>query len=57
MEFREVYCNNCKKILGRFNSKFYTEEKIEVLLKIEYSIHVKKGHQIFVRKLKKSKLN
>jgi len=53
MEFREVYCNNCKKILGHFSSKFYTEEKIEGLLKIEYSIHVKKGHQIFVRKFEK----
>jgi len=53
MEFWEVYCNNCKKILGHFSSKFYTEEKIEGLLKIEYSIHVKKGHQIFVRKFEK----
>lgn len=53
MEFREVYCNSCKKILGRFNSKFYSEEKIEVLLKIEYSIHVKSGHQIVIRKFEK----
>lgn len=50
MEFREVYCSSCKKILGRFNSKFYSEEKIEGLLKIEYSIHVKSGHQIAIRK-------
>ena len=33
MEFREVYCLNCKKVLGRYNSKFYSEEKIETLLK------------------------
>lgn len=54
MEFREVYCSSCKKILGRFNSKFYSEEKIEGLLKIEYSIHVKSGHQIVIRKFEKT---
>ena len=28
MEFREIYCSNCKKILGRYNIKFYSEDKI-----------------------------
>ena len=33
MEFREIYCMNCKKILGCYNIKFYNEDKIGELLK------------------------
>ena len=53
MEFREVYCLNCKKVLGRYNSKFYSEEKIEGLLKTEHVTHVRSGHQIYIRKFEK----
>jgi hypothetical protein len=49
MEFREIYCENCKKILGRYNIKFYDENKIEEILKIDHSIHVRKGHEIYLR--------
>ena len=28
MEFREIYCTSCKKVIGRYNIKFYTEDKI-----------------------------
>ena len=53
MEFREVYCSNCKKILGRYNIKFYTEDKISELLNTTHSVHVKNGHQITIRKFEK----
>ncbi len=53
MEFREIYCTNCKKILGRYNIKFYNEDKIEELLKTDHSTHVKSGHQIYIRKFVK----
>ena len=33
MEFKEVYCINCKKVLGRYNIKFYNDDKIGELLK------------------------
>ena len=33
MEFREIYCINCKKVLGRYNIKFYNEDKIAEVLK------------------------
>lgn len=50
MEFREVYCTNCKKVLGRYNVKYYNEDKIGELLKTAHSYHVKSGHQINIRK-------
>ncbi len=54
MEFREVYCNNCKKVLGRYNIKFYTEDKISDLLKTTHVKHVRNGHQVSIRKFLKN---
>ena len=53
MEFQEVYCLNCKKTLGRYNSKFNFEEKIKLLLKTDHITHVRGGHEVSIKKLKK----
>ena len=50
MEFREIYCINCKKVLGRYNIKFYNEDKIGDVLKTTHVTHVRNGHQINIRK-------
>jgi len=42
-----------KEILGRYNIKFYNEDKIEELLKTDHSTHVKSGHQISIRRFVK----
>ena len=55
MEFREVYCVNCKKILGRYNVKFYNEDKIRELLKTTHSVHVRNGHHVNIRKIEKTR--
>ena len=54
MEFREVYCANCKKVLGRYNTKFYSEEKIGELVNTAYTTHIRNGHQINIRKFDKN---
>ena len=46
MKFREIYCNNCKKMLGRYNTKFYDRDKIKEILNSRHSSHVRKGHQV-----------
>ena len=48
-KFRELYCDNCKKKLGRYNAKYYDSEKIKEILKSRHSSHVLKGHQIIIR--------
>jgi hypothetical protein len=53
MEFREIYCINCKKVLGRYNIKFYDDAKIEEVLKTTHVIHVRNGHQVNIRKFVK----
>ena len=50
MEFKEVYCINCKKVIGRYNIKFYNDAKIEELLSTTHSTHIRNGHQVAIRK-------
>jgi len=54
MEFREIYCSNCKKVIGRYNIKFYNDDKIQELLNTVHSTHIRNGHQITIRKFKKN---
>jgi len=54
MEFREVYCSNCKKVLGRYNTKFFDEDKIGELVNTTHSTHIRSGHQINIRKFEKN---
>ncbi len=49
--YTEIYCANCKKSLGRYNTRFYSEDRIVDLLKTTHSVHVKNGHTIHVRKM------
>lgn len=50
MEFREIYCSNCKKVLGRYNIKFYNDDKIREILNIYHITHIRNGHQVTIRK-------
>ncbi len=49
LDYREIYCKNCKKVIGRYNKKFYTEDRIGELLKSIHIQHVRDGHQIEIR--------
>ncbi len=52
MEIREIYCNNCKKVLGRYNVKYYSDDKIGDLIKSSHETHVREGHVIEIRRIK-----
>jgi len=54
LDYSEIYCRNCRKVIGRYNRKFYTEDRIGELLKSSHGEHVKEGHQIEIRLTKKS---
>jgi len=53
LDYSEIYCRNCRKVIGRYNRKFYTEDRIGELLKSSHGEHVKEGHQIEIRLMKK----
>ena len=49
MPHREIYCNNCKKKLGKFNAKYFSENGLGELLNYIDSIHIRHGHDIAIR--------
>ena len=53
LKFTEIYCNSCKKILGKYNLKFYTEDKIKELMKTSHAAHIRNGHQVVIRRFEK----
>jgi len=51
-EFREIYCNDCKKMLARYNVKYYTEDMIAELIQTVHVVHTRGGHHIKIHKKK-----
>jgi hypothetical protein len=52
MEFSEIYCNDCKKVLARYNVKYYSEDMIAELIQTIHVIHTRGGHHIKIHKKK-----
>ena len=55
MEFREIYCNNCKKVIGKYNTKYYSIDKINELISSNHSSHIRDGHDVKLRIIKEKK--
>ncbi|WKT58985.1 hypothetical protein QVH35_02655 [Candidatus Nitrosotenuis chungbukensis] len=55
VEFKEIYCNNCKKALGRYNTKYFSDSKIAELIKSNHTSHYREGHQLSIRKISKNR--
>lgn len=51
MIFKEIYCHNCKKSLGRYNEKYFSDIKIVEIIKANHSSHIHEGHQVVIRKI------
>ena len=49
IKYAEFYCDNCQKILGRYNTKYYDSDKIQEILKFCHPLHVRRGHQVIIR--------
>jgi len=45
-KFRAIYCSNCQKILGQYNTKYFECVKIKEILHSFHSSHAQKGHKI-----------
>jgi hypothetical protein len=52
-EFKEVYCNNCKKTLARYNVKYFSDAKIAELIKSTHAAHYRDGHELDIHKVTK----
>ena len=52
MEFREIYCDSCKKVLARYNVKYYSEDMVAELIQTVHVVHTRGGHHIKIHKKK-----
>ena len=52
MEISEIYCNDCKKVLARYNTKYYSEDMIAGLIQTIHVTHTRGGHHVKIQKKK-----
>ena len=52
VEFREIYCDSCKKVLARYNTKYYSEDMVAELIQTVHVIQTRAGHHIKIHKKK-----
>lgn len=48
MEFKEIYCSNCKKKLGRYNSKYFSDIKLNEIIANNHAPHIREGHSVII---------
>jgi hypothetical protein len=47
--YKEVYCVDCKKVLARYSTRYFTDDNINELVHIHYSSHIREGHEVETR--------
>ena len=47
--FKEIYCSDCKIVLARYSTKYFTDADITELVRLHYSAHIKDGHSVATR--------
>jgi len=52
VEFREIYCDNCKKVLARYNIKYYSEDMVAGLIQTIHVTQTRGGHHIKITEKK-----
>jgi len=45
-KFKEIYCFNCKKALGRYNTDYYSDDKINEIIRKNHYWCTYRGHQL-----------
>jgi hypothetical protein len=49
LKFKEIFCSDCKMVLARYSTKYFTDLNINVLVRSHFSTHIKKGHSMEMR--------
>tara|TARA_Y100000590_G_scaffold392912_1_gene470726 strand:+ start:122 stop:286 length:165 start_codon:yes stop_codon:yes gene_type:complete len=52
LDITEVFCHNCKKILGKYNNAYYSETQIGEVVKTIHASHIREGHDLVIRTAK-----
>jgi hypothetical protein len=49
MIFKEIFCSDCKLVLARYSTKYFTDLNVNVLVRSHFSTHIRKGHSMETR--------
>jgi hypothetical protein len=49
LPFKEIYCSDCKTVLARYSTKYFTDADVNELVHLHYSAHIKNGHSMETR--------
>ncbi|HEY7506798.1 MAG TPA: hypothetical protein VH621_04285 [Nitrososphaera sp.] len=49
LTFKEIYCSDCKTVLARYSTKYFSDGDINELMRLHYSSHIKDGHSMGTR--------
>jgi hypothetical protein len=49
LPFKEIYCSDCKMVLARYSTRYFTDANINDLIRLHFSAHIKSGHSIEIR--------
>jgi hypothetical protein len=49
LAFKEIYCSDCKTVLARYSTKYFTDANINELVRLHFLAHIKKGHSLEMR--------
>jgi hypothetical protein len=49
MGFKEVFCHDCKTILARYNSDYFSDLKVTELTRLHHNAHIRNGHSVSTR--------
>jgi hypothetical protein len=47
--FKEIYCSDCKMVLARYSTKYFTDSNINVLVRSYFFTHIRNGHSMEMR--------
>jgi hypothetical protein len=51
MGFKEIYCSTCKKKLGNYNEKYFSEIRLNEIIVSNHASCIHKGHNIIILRL------
>lgn len=47
--YKEVFCSDCQTVLGRYSTKYFSDQDINELVRIHHATHIKQGHMMTIR--------
>jgi hypothetical protein len=48
MGSKEIYCSTCKKKLGRYNEKYFSDDRLNAIIANNHTQCIREGHNVII---------